>query len=147
MKFKEWMKGCEVMNTFTNVQGSCVITYKYPTYFLLFVKLQCCRPLDNFSITSFLGMDRDPKVNWDKTHSQRGSRRAHPLKEMWGYTTILFATTCDYVSFVTTFATTIQLHQICGGFAIILRLMCNYYLLHPPMWMLLGLYSSINKFQ
>jgi hypothetical protein len=53
MKFKEWMKGCEVMNTFTNVQGSCVITYKYPTYFLLAVKLQCCRPLDNFSIASF----------------------------------------------------------------------------------------------
>jgi hypothetical protein len=33
------------------------------------------------------------------------------LKEMWGYATILFAITCDYVSFATTFATTYQLHQ------------------------------------
>jgi hypothetical protein len=62
------------------------------------------------------------------------------LEEMWGYATILFATTCDYVSFVTTFATTYQLHQIWGGFATILQLMCNYYFLHPPMWIFIGLY-------
>jgi hypothetical protein len=67
------------------------------------------------------------------------------LKEMWGYATILFVTTCDYLSFVTIFTTTYQLHQIWGGFATILWIMCNYCLLHPPMWMLLGLYSSINN--
>ncbi len=33
------------------------------------------------------------------------------LEEMWGYVAILFATTCDCVSFVTTFVTTHQLHQ------------------------------------
>jgi hypothetical protein len=38
------------------------------------------------------------------------------IEEMWGYATILFATTCDYMSFVTTY----QLHQIWGGFATIL---------------------------
>jgi hypothetical protein len=42
------------------------------------------------------------------------------LEEMQRYVTILFATTCDYVLFATTFATTYQLHQIWGGFAIIL---------------------------
>jgi hypothetical protein len=47
------------------------------------------------------------------------------LEEMWEYATILFATTCDYVSFVTIFATIYQLHQIWGGFATILTLMCN----------------------
>jgi hypothetical protein len=52
---------------------------------------------------------------------------------MWGYSTILFATTCDYVSFATTFATTYQLHQIWGGFMTILQLMCNYYFVPPPM--------------
>jgi hypothetical protein len=62
------------------------------------------------------------------------------LKEMWGYATIIFATTCDYVSFVAIFATTYQLHQIWGGFATILQLMCNYCFFHPPMCMLLGLY-------
>jgi surface polysaccharide O-acyltransferase-like enzyme len=50
------------------------------------------------------------------------------LEEMWGYATILFVTPCNYVSFVTTFATTYQLYQIWGGFATILWLMCNYYL-------------------
>jgi len=67
------------------------------------------------------------------------------IEEMWEYATILFAITCNYVSFAITFATTYQLHQIWGGFATILWLMCNYYLLHPFMWMLLGLYSSMNK--
>jgi len=42
------------------------------------------------------------------------------LKEMWGYVTILFATTCDYVSFVTIFATMYQFHRIWEGFATIL---------------------------
>ncbi len=64
------------------------------------------------------------------------------LEEIWGYSTILFVITCDYVLFVTTFATSYQLHQIWGGFATILQLMCDYYLLHSPMWMLIGLYSS-----
>jgi hypothetical protein len=39
------------------------------------------------------------------------------LEEIWGYSTILFVITCDYVLFVTTFATSYQLHQIWGGFA------------------------------
>jgi hypothetical protein len=34
------------------------------------------------------------------------------LAEMWGYATILFAITCDYVLFPITFAATYQLHQI-----------------------------------
>jgi hypothetical protein len=38
------------------------------------------------------------------------------LEDFWGYATNLFAATCDYVSFVTTY----QLNQIWGGFAIIL---------------------------
>ncbi len=62
-----------------------------------------------------------------------------------GYATIQFATTCDYVSFATIFAITYQLHQIWGGFATRLQLMCNYWLLHPPMWMLLQLHSSMNQ--
>ncbi len=70
----------------------------------------------------------------------------YSLEEIWGYATTQFATTCDYVSFTTTFATTYQLDQIWGGFAtILMRLMCNYYLLHPPMWMFLKLYSSTSK--
>ncbi len=32
-----------------------------------------------------------------------------------------------------------------GGFATILWYMCNLYLFHPLMWMLLGLYSFMNK--
>jgi len=66
-------------------------------------------------------------------------------KVMWGYVFILFLTTCDYMLFATTFVTTYQLHQISTWFAIILRLMCNYYLLHPPMWMVLRLGSSMIK--
>jgi hypothetical protein len=42
------------------------------------------------------------------------------IEEMWGYATILFVITCDYVSFAITFVTTNQLHQIWGGFATIL---------------------------
>jgi hypothetical protein len=38
------------------------------------------------------------------------------LEEIWGYSTILFATTSDYVPVVITFATIYQLHQIWGGF-------------------------------
>ncbi len=34
---------------------------------------------------------------------------------------------------------------IWGGFATILLLLCNYYLFHLLMWMLLGLYLSMNK--
>jgi hypothetical protein len=67
------------------------------------------------------------------------------LEEMWGYVTILFATTCNYVSFTITFATIYQLHQIWGRFATILRLMYNC-IFHLFIWMLLGLYSSMNKF-
>jgi len=69
----------------------------------------------------------------------------HTQEKMWGYVTILFATICDYVWFVIIFATTYQLHQIWGGFVTILWLMCNYYLIHPPMWMVIRLYSSMNK--
>ncbi len=57
----------------------------------------------------------------------------YSIEKIWGYATILCATTCDYVLFTTTFTTIYQLHQIWGGFATILQLMCNYYLLHPPM--------------
>jgi hypothetical protein len=67
------------------------------------------------------------------------------LRKFWGHATILFATTCDYVSFVTTFVTTYQIHQIWGGFVTILWLMRDYYLFHHPMWMLLRLYSFMNK--
>jgi hypothetical protein len=55
---------------------------------------------------------------------------------------------CNYMRLYvvsTTFATINQFHQIWGGFATILWLMYNYYLFYPPMWMLLGLYSSMNK--
>jgi len=45
-----------------------------------------------------------------------------PLEEMQGYVIILF---------VITFATIYQC-QIWGGFAIILQVMCKYYLFHPP---------------
>jgi hypothetical protein len=31
---------------------------------------------------------------------------------MWGHENLLFATSCNYMLFVTTFATTYQLHQI-----------------------------------
>jgi hypothetical protein len=57
-------------------------------------------------------------------------RAFHSLEETWGYATILFTTTCNYASFVTR-----------------LQLMCNYYILHPLMQMLLGLYLSMNKLQ
>jgi hypothetical protein len=67
------------------------------------------------------------------------------LGKIWGYATILFATTCDYVLFTITFATTYQLHQFWGGFVTILQLMCNYYLFHHPIWMFLRLYSFMNK--
>jgi len=67
------------------------------------------------------------------------------LKEMWGYATILFVTTCNYVSSTITFATIYQLHQIWKGFATVLRLMCNYYIFHLPTWMFIGLYSFMNK--
>jgi hypothetical protein len=69
----------------------------------------------------------------------------YSIEKIWGYATIICATTCDYVLFTTTFITIYQLHQIWGRFATILQLMCNYYLLHPPMWMILRLYSSMNK--
>jgi hypothetical protein len=67
------------------------------------------------------------------------------LEEMWGYAIILFATTCNYLLSMITFATIYQLHQIWGRFVIILQLMCDYYLFHIFMWMFLGLYSSMNK--
>jgi hypothetical protein len=67
------------------------------------------------------------------------------LEEMWGYAIILFVPTCDYVLPTITFATIYQLHQIWGRFVIILRLLCNYYIFHIFLWMLLGLYSSMNK--
>jgi len=54
--------------------------------------------------------------------------KALTLKQMQGYVTILFATTCDYMLFATT-----NQHQIWGGFASILRLMCKYYLFHLSM--------------
>jgi hypothetical protein len=47
---------------------------------------------------------------------KKKSKNKHPLKEMWGYATILFAIICNYVSFATTY----QLHQIWGGFMTIL---------------------------
>jgi hypothetical protein len=43
-----------------------------------------------------------------------------PLEEMWEYANILFAITCNYVLFVSIFATTYQLHQVWGGFATII---------------------------
>ncbi len=34
------------------------------------------------------------------------------LEKMWGYENLLFTTACDFMLFVTPFATTYQLHQI-----------------------------------
>ncbi len=70
------------------------------------------------------------------------------LEEMWGYATILFATTCNYVSFLTTFATTYQLfHQnlgrICDYITINVQLLTS----SSSYVMFLGLYSSMNKLQ
>jgi hypothetical protein len=47
------------------------------------------------------------------------------IAKMWGYATILFATTCDYVSFAITFAITYQLHQFCDYIATNVQLLSS----------------------
>jgi len=64
---------------------------------------------------------------------------------MWGYATILFVTTCDYVSFATTFATMYQFHQIWGGFATILQTNAELLSSSSSNVNVLGLYSFMNK--
>jgi hypothetical protein len=69
----------------------------------------------------------------------------HTLEKNWEYATNLSTITCDYVSFVITFANSYQLNQILGRVVSILQLMCMYYLLHPLIWIFLKLYSSLNQ--
>ncbi len=136
----------------TTKNHKCFIEKISPKYPLLWYFGHLIQLNHNAQIESKKPRGND--IEWSNPYGNQATHfrvalKALTLEQMWGYVTILFVTTCNYMSFATTFVitfvTTHQFHQIWGGFATILQLICNYYLFRPFMWIFLRLYSSTNK--